>query len=124
MKTDLEYNYLGDSIKDSLLKYGMICRSEKSDQFYFIYKVNEAYEEGFISESDISEFMNGETGFSKKEIMTFLKNVVQTNFMDFIKMPILEKVYKLSNHFGVEVILGKSISPLTFANVMNIIEND
>ena len=124
MKDNMEYNYFGNSIESSLKDQGMVCRKEKSDQYYFIYKVNEAFEEGFISENEILDFMNGETGYGKKEIMEFIKNVAKTSFMEFTQLPILEKVYKLSQHFGVEVMLGKAISGLTYDNALNIIENE
>lgn len=124
MFDNLSYMYLGNSLQHSLKEYGMVCRKERSDQYYFMYKVNEKYEEGFISESEILDFMNGEAGYSVKEIKSFLDKVVNTTFMQFVKLPILEKVYKLSQHFGVETILGKSISPLTFSTAMDIIETE
>ena len=125
MKLDnFDYMHFGTSPKMSLKDYGMVCRQERSDQYYFIYKINEGYEEGFISETDIKEFMNGETGFSKEEIQVFLHNTAKTSYTQFMKIPILEKVHKMSEHFGVETILGKSISPLTLATVMDIIEKE
>jgi hypothetical protein len=124
MVDNLTYKYFGDSIKESLKNYGMVCRVEKSDQYYFIYKINEGYEEGFIRESELEEFLNGESGYTKKEIKEFLVKTAQVTLNEFIKLPILEKVHKLSDHFGVETILGKSISPLTLATVMNIIEKE
>ena len=124
MFDNLTYMHLGSSLQNSLEEYGMVCRRERSDQYYFIYKVNEKYEEGFTSESEIHEFMDGECGYSKKEIKNFLNSTAMSNYSDFMKSPLLEKVYKLSQHFGVETILGKSISPLTFSTVMDIIERE
>lgn len=121
---NFNYMFFGNSPKTSLKDFGMVCRKERSDQYYFIYKINEGYEEGFISETDIKEFMNGETGFSNEEIQAFLHNTAKTSYTEFMSFPILEKVYKMSEHFGVETILGKSISPLTLATAMDIIEKE
>lgn len=125
MKTDnLDYMFLGNSIKTSLKDYGMVCRNERSDQYYFIYKVNEGFEEGFISETEIKDLMSGNSGFSLEEIQEFLDKTAKTSYIEFMKIPILNKVYKLSEHFGVETILGKSIYPLTFTTVMNILQKE
>lgn len=124
MTDNLNYIHFGDSLKESLKEFGMVCRKEKSDQYYFIYKVNEGYEEGFIRESDIVEFMNGDTGYSKQQIEQFLSETARTSNADFIKLPVLEKVSKLSEHFGVETILGKSIAPLTLAVALDIIDKE
>lgn len=124
MKTELDYQHLGQTISESLIDYGMVCRKEKSDQFYFVYKVNDTFEEGFISENEIVEFLNGDTGYTKSEIMDFLKNVAKTSFMEFVQLPIIEKVYKLSKHFGVETILGKAVSHLSYQTALSIVEND
>lgn len=122
MIDNLNYMYFGNSLKESLKQFGMVCRKEKSDQYYFIYKVNEGYEEGFIRDTDIVEFMNGEVGYSNQEVKEFLLNTARTSHSEFMKLPILEKVLKLSTHFGVETILGKSIAPLTLAVALTIIE--
>jgi hypothetical protein len=124
MKTELDYQHLGKTIAESLKDYGMVCRKEKADQFYFVYKVNDTFEEGFISHNEIVEFLNGDTGYTKSEIMDFLKNIAKTSFMEFVELPILEKVYKLSKHFGVETILGKSIAHLSYQTALSIVEND
>jgi hypothetical protein len=120
---NFNYMYFGASPKTSLKDYGMVCRRERSDQYYFIYKINEGYEEGFVSETDIKDFMNGESGYSASEINTFL-NTINHDSTTFLKLPMLEQVYKLSEHFGVETILGKSISPLTLATALDIIEKE
>jgi hypothetical protein len=120
---NFNYMHFGTSPKMSLKDYGMVCRQERSDQYYFIYKINEGFEEGFISETDIKDFMSGKVGYSLDEINGFL-NTTNHNIHEFLKLPILEKVYKLSEHFGVETILGKSISPLTLATVLDIIEKE
>jgi len=122
MLDNFDYSFFGNSPKTSLKEFGFVCRKERSDQYYFIYKINEGYEEGFISETDIKEFLNGETGFSTEEIQDFLNKTAKTSYIEFIKIPILEKVYKLSEHFGVETILGKSICPLTLETALDIME--
>jgi hypothetical protein len=115
--------HFDNSIEDSLKNYGMVCQREKSSQYHFIYKLDEGYEEGFISEYDIIELMNGEAGYSVDEIDIFLDNV-DSDLESFVKLPILEQVYKLSNHFGVENILGKSIALLSFEDALNILEKE
>lgn len=124
MSEHIKYMHFGNSLKHSLKDYGMVCRKERSDQYYFVYKVNDHYEEGFISESEINEFMNGESGYTKKEIKNFLNTTAKTSYMEFIKLPILEKVYKLSEHFGAETMLGKAIESLTFASAVHMLETE
>lgn len=120
----MNYIHFGNSINHSLKEYGMVCRREKSDQYYFVYKVNEGYEEGFISETDVKEFLAGEAGFNKTEIKKFLAETANASHEDFIQLPILEKVYKLSNHFGSEIILGKAVAGLTLAKAVDMIETE
>ena len=124
MSEHIKYMHFGNSLKNSLKDYGMVCRKERSDQYYFVYKVNENYEEGFICDSEINEFMNGDSGYSKKEIKNFLTTIAQTNYTEFMKLSILEKVYKLSEHFGVETMLGKAIGGLTFASAVHMLETE
>ena len=124
MSNYIKYMHFGNSLKDSLKDYGMVCRKERSDQYYFVYKVNNSYEEGFITDSEIDEFMNGESGFPKKEIKNFLNTTASASYTEFMKLPILEKVYKLSEHFGVETMLGKAIGGLTLASAVHMIESE
>lgn len=124
MSENIKYMHFGNSLKNSLKDYGMVCRKERSDQYYFIYKVNENYEEGFITNSEIKEFMDGESGYSKKEIKNFLNTTVKTSYMEFMELPILEKVYKLSEHFGVETMLGKAVGGLTLASAVDMLETE
>ena len=124
MSEHIKYMHFGNSLKNSLKDYGMVCRKERSDQYYFIYKVNENYEEGFITNSEIKEFMDGESGYSKKEIKNFLNTTVKTSYMEFMELPILEKVYKLSEHFGVETMLGKAVGGLTLASAVDMLETE
>ena len=113
MKDTFSYMHFGDSLKNSLKDYGMICINEKSDQYHFIYKVEDKYEENFITETDITEFFEGKTGFTKKEIEQFFSKTAKLSLKESRKLPILHQVYKLSEHFGVETILGKSIAPFS-----------
>jgi hypothetical protein len=124
MSDYINYIHFGNSLKQSLTDYGMVCRKERSDQYYFIYKVNEKYEEGFISETDIEDFMNSESGYSENEIRDFLHKTDEKSYLNFMELPILEKVYKLSSHFGVETILGKAIQGLTLASAVGILETE
>jgi len=115
--------HFGNDLKSSLKDYGMVCRKEKSDQYFFIYKVEDKFEEGFISESDLSDFMKGQSGYSKKEIKKFLdKN--EFNLKEFMNSSILNRVYQLSEHFGIEVILGKAVAGLTLATALDILEKE
>jgi hypothetical protein len=116
--------HFGTSLKQSLKDYGMVCRKERSDQYYFVFKVNESYEEGFTTDSEVREFMDGKSGYSKKEIKNFLNTTANTNYMDFMKLSILEKIYKLSKHFGVETMLGKAIGGLTLASAVHMLETE
>jgi len=124
MLDNINYMHFGNSLENSLKDYGMVCRKERSDQFYFIYKVNETYEEGFISETDIKDFMNGEAGYCENEIRDFLHKTDEKSYLNFMELPILEKVYKLSSHFGVETILGKAIQGLTLSSAVDMIESE
>lgn len=124
MSEYIKYMHFGNSLKLSLKDYGMICRKERSDQYYFVFKVNESYEEGFTTDSEVREFMDGKSGYSKKEIKNFLNTTANTNYMDFMKLSILEKIYKLSKHFGVETMLGKAIGGLTLASAVHMLETE
>ena len=123
MSEYINYMHFGDSTKQSLQDYGMICRKERSDEFYFVYKVNDSYEEGFITETEINEFMNGKSGYSFTQINEFLDTIKQDS-AEFSNLNILGKVYKLSKFFGVETILGKAVAGLSLESVMQMIETE
>jgi hypothetical protein len=122
MTDTLSYMHFGDSLKQSLKNYGMICLNEKGDQYHFIYKIQDKYEEGFIRETDITELLDGESGFSTKEINDFLLESAKLSMKEFKELPILHQVYKLSEHFGVETILGKSIAPFSLETALDLIK--
>jgi len=120
MTDTLDYMYFGDSLKQSLKDYGMICVNEKSDQYHFIYKVQDKYEEGFITQTEITEFLDCKLGYTNKEIKKFLSETAKSSLKEFKGLPILQQVYKLSEHFGVETILGKSIAPFSLETALNL----
>jgi len=113
-----------ESIEDSL-NDGFVCRNEKSDQYYCVYKnSNSSFDEGFIHESEISDLLSEERSYlTKNEINTFFK-VSNTTREYFSEMPVLNKVDLLIKYFGNEKIFGKSLQNLTFREAMSILERE
>ena len=114
--------FTGD-VKTSLKEYGLVCRREKGDQYHFIYSIPEGYEEAFIRESDINDLVLGKEYLGSEEINAFLQKNNHT-ITKFTEYPILYKVYSLSQYFGYETIMGKSIYPLTLNEVLTILEKE
>lgn len=110
-------------IKTSLKQYGIVCRREKSDQYYFMYKTPSGFDEGFLYESEINDLILGKSYFTDKQISDFLSSIDE-NIFKFINHPILYKVYTLINYFGAEEIMGKSISSLTLNEALHILEKE
>jgi hypothetical protein len=110
-------------IKSCLQQYGIVCRREKSDQYYFIYKTPSGFDEGFLCESEINDLILGKSYFTGKQVSDFLLSINE-NISKFVNHPILYKVYTLINYFGVEEIMGKSISSLTLNEALYILEKE
>lgn len=116
---------LGQTHTESLQKYGFVCRNEKSDQYYCLYKINDfAYDEGFIRESEIQDLLNEEETFLPKEELKnfFTKNVL--NKEQFNDLTFLQKLQKIINFFGTEAVFGKQIQNLSIYECLNIIERE
>ena len=113
-----------ERLTDSLNE-GFVCRNEKSDQYYCVYKnSNSSYDEGFIHESEISDLLDeGKSYLSKDEINLFFKisNITKDYFSG---LPILSKIDTLLKYFGNEKVFGKSLQNLTFSEAMTIIERE
>lgn len=113
-----------NDIKSSLHKYGFVCRNEKSDQYFCFYQTDKLkYDYGFIHESDISDLLNLTSWLEEKKRNEFLKYCGQ-DLKTFNKLPFIHKAYSLIQFFGHEDIMGKSINPLTFMEVVDMIENE
>jgi hypothetical protein len=109
--------------KSCLKEYGLVCRREKSDQYHFMYKVPDGFDEGFLYESEINDLVLGKSYFTSEEVNEFLSKYNHTLFK-FIGYPILFKVYNLIQHFGTEAIMGKSITTLTLSEALHILEKE
>ena len=108
----------------SLKQYGIVCRNEKSDQYFCFYQTDKLkYDYGFIHESDISDLLNLNSWLEEKKRNEFLKYCGQ-DLKTFNKLPFIHKAYSLIQFFGHEDIMGKSINPLTFMEVVDMIENE
>lgn len=113
-----------DNIFDSL-KESFVCRNEKSDQYYCVYKKdNSFYDEGFIYESEIDNLINEKNSFLNDiEINNFFK-ISKITRNGFSELPIVNKINLLVNYFGNEKIFGKSLQDLTFREAISIVEKE
>jgi hypothetical protein len=109
----------------SLKCEGLVCRNEKSDQYYCIYKLDPyTYSDGFICESEIDNFVKLDTTYKEKsEITDFLGKLNKTE-SEFLELPFVNKLQYLIDNFGHEEIMGKPIEYLTFDEAMYIVENE
>jgi len=115
---------LGETHTESLQKYGFVCRNEKSDQYYCLYKVNDfSYDEGFIHDSEIKDLLNEDTTYLAKEVSEFF-TYHNINKNDFSSLDILQKLDKLIRFFGTETIFGKRIQNLSLYECLDIIEKE
>lgn len=111
------------NLRNTLKEHGLVCRREKSDQYYFIYKTPEGYDESFLCESEIDELLSDKSYLSKTEINDFI-SFVNESLSSFLNKPMLYKVDKLIKHFGSDTIMGKSVSPLTLTEALYILDNE
>jgi hypothetical protein len=115
---------LVESEEMSLRDYGFVCRSEKSDQYVCIYKLdNNKYEYGLLEESEIEELLTGKSWMRKKQISDFLKYCGQ-NLNNFIKLPFTHKAFTMIQFFGAEAIMGKTIDPMTLDQALEFMHSD
>jgi hypothetical protein len=109
----------------SLKHEGLICRNEKSDQYYCIYKLDTyTYSDGFLCESDIESFIKLDKTYKEKTEITDFLNKINKSESEFLELPFVNKLQYLIDHFGHEEIMGKPIEHLTFDEAMCIVENE
>lgn len=119
------FSGLGENNNDSLNSYGFVCKNEKSDQFYCIYKVKDfVYDEGFIHEYEIEDLLSEDKSYLSKEEINSFFNVSQINREEFFESNILKKIDKLVKFFGTDKIFGKSYQNLSFLEAKSIIDKE
>lgn len=115
---------LGSNYEDSLKKFGIVCRNDTSDQYYCIYKIGESYDEGFVSESEIRDLLTGKSWISEETISSFKNELDIDDINELFELPFIQILHRVVKYFGAEEIFGKSFSPMTFEEALNIVEND
>ena len=109
MRNLLEFNTIDNtSIKDSLVKHGLIAQNHKSDSYFCIYKHDSTYEIGFASESEIAEFLDGKSWISKKIAKKFLADI-KLEKETFFNLPFIYKLHCILKYFGVQDFMGKKV---------------
>ena len=114
-----------EDVYSSLKNTGFVCRNERSDQYYIIFKYNDKfYDEGFIYESSINELVSDkETYISKENLDNFL-NCNNLTKESFLELPFIDKLDLMFKTFGAEEIMGKSTQELTLEEAFHIVENE
>lgn len=115
----------GEDYSSSLKNYGFVCRNERSDQYYLIYKYNDLfYDEGFINESDINELVSEKKTYLDKEHLDKFLSSNNLTSESFIKLNVVDKLDLMFKEFGAEEVMGKSSQALTFEEAFHIVENE
>lgn len=115
----------GENPYESLTKYGFVCRNEKSNQYYCLYKLHDlGYEEGFVSETDIKEFLDEKTSYLSKEEINKFFNSIPMNKESYLNLSFLDKMRHLIKYFGNRDVFGPPVQNLTLKEVMHIVENE
>jgi hypothetical protein len=115
----------GEDVYSSLKNYGFVCRNEKSDQYYLIYKYNDSsYDEGFINESTMNELVSEKETYLDKENLNKFLNSNNLTRESFIGLNILDKLDLMLKEFGAEEVMGKSSQALTFEEAFHIVETE
>lgn len=120
----LAFYGLDDDPVNSLKKYGLVCRNEKSDQYMCIYKVRgDIYDYSFLCESDIKDLFGSKGWFTKEQKKQFFDEIDQTED-NFLKLPFIHKTLALISHFDVEEIMGVCFDPMTYQEAKYMMENE
>lgn len=114
-----------EDVYSSLKNTGFVCRNERSDQYYVVFKYNDKfYDEGFICESTINELISDkETYISKENLINFLDSNNLTK-ESYLELPFIDKLDLLFRNFGAEEIMGKCAQELTLEEAFHIVENE
>jgi len=124
MSKDLRFQGFEKDLKSALNKHGFICRNEKSDQYLCFYKIDDYnFELGFLNESEIEELVTLKSWINENERNNFLKYCGQ-KLDKFLELPFRHKAYSMIQFFGFEDIMGKTIQPLTYHDVLTMIEQE
>jgi hypothetical protein len=122
MSYTIECIGLDEDIKISLKEKGLVCRNERSDEYFCVYKKsNNFYDYSFLYESEIIELMEEKSWLSKIQINSFL-NFCGLSLESFYKLSFAHKVHNLISYFSIQDIMGISFNDLTFQEAYNLID--
>lgn len=107
----------GTSIRDSLVKHGLIVQNHKSDSYMCLYKHDEKYELGFASESEVEDFLNGKSWATSIEVKKFYSDIALEK-QTFINLPFIYKLHSIMNYFGVEDFMGKKLYEMSLEDAL------
>jgi hypothetical protein len=105
------------SIRDSLIKHGLIVQNHKSDSYLCLYRHDETYELGFASESEVKDFLSGKSWATINDIKKFYSDI-SLDKETFINLPFIYKLHSIMNYFGVQDIMGRKLYEMSLEDVL------
>lgn len=114
----------------SLDEYGYLIKQpvkrDYSDEYFVMYKVSDdAFDTGWIRESELDNIMLGKEWASEDDIKSILGYVDINLVQDWIKdTNFMVKFSDLTSYFGFENIMGSSYSTITLREAIDIINED
>lgn len=113
-----EFQLLDTDIHTSLEKYGLAVRNERSDEYLCYYKVKDSsYDYGFITNSELDEFLDLKSWINEETRNQFLKFCDQ-KLEDYKSLPFIHKLFGILQYFKVEDIMGKCFDPMNLTEAV------
>jgi hypothetical protein len=117
-----------NDLETSLLEYGLLVSNEEhedgSGTHFCIYKQNNAFGTGHISEKEINGYVEGKEFMKKKDITEFFSWSGTSGKKEWIALPLVTKIHELISYYGSENIFGVDYSPITEEKVKELFLNN
>lgn len=113
-----EFKTIDESnIRDSLTKHGLIVQNHKSDSYLCLYKHDDTFELGFASESELTDFLNGNSWANSKQIKKFYSDL-NLESETFLNLPFIYKLHSIMKYFGVGDFMGRKVYEMTLDDAL------
>jgi hypothetical protein len=118
---------IDSDLETSLEEYGAIANQPETrdypDEWFIIYKISDdAYDTGWIRESELNKIIAGKEWADDNDIEQFL-NTQGMSKKEWLALPFIVKLTDMLGYWGYEEILGGSYDTMSRQEVYNIIED-
>jgi hypothetical protein len=123
MKSLKKFIGVDASHETSLFEYGFICKpyfkDGREDEYFCIYRQNDKYGTGYITEEFLNDLVKGNEWMSEKDIVSFL-SYVGSDIVQWLELSFVNKLSNLLSFYSSENIFGTDYYPSSEDEIRNL----